>query len=79
MNNPFKTLTVRDKLVHNLHAVVEARIEATARVAYWHHRETFLRAELERITAELAEIDGAEVLSVGLDFPVVALAADHSR
>lgn len=57
MWNLFKEPPLRAKLTRLLAEAREARINATAMVAKWRHEDIFQRAEIDRLTAEIARLD----------------------
>lgn len=56
MLNPFRKPSLIERLTRLREETREARVEASARVAYWANQEQFLYRELQRLSSEIDEL-----------------------
>lgn len=56
MFNPFRKPSLIERMTRLREETREARVEASARVAYWVNQEQFLQRELQRLSREIDEL-----------------------
>lgn len=60
MPNPFRKPSLMERLTRAREEMKEARVEASAMLAYWSNQEAYRLAEIQRLTREISALSDDE-------------------